>query len=88
MAYVIPKVKPFVIKGAKGEYLIPAFSTLSVEDVSEVMGLKADTPVAERVEATKNFLLKFAPELEEEELGDVGFSMIFAAYEKEQNLGK
>lgn len=88
MAYTIPKVKPFVIKGEKGEYLIPAFSTLSVDDVSEVMGLRPETPVAERVEATKKFLLKFAPELECEQLGDVGYSMIFAAYEKEQNLGK
>lgn len=88
MAYTIPQVKPFVIKGQLGEYLIPAFSTLSVDDVNEVMGLKPETPVAERVEATKRFLLKFAPELEKEELGDVGYSMIFAAYEKEQNLGK
>ena len=88
MAYVIPKVQPFVIKGTKGEYLIPAFSTLSVDDVSDVMALRPETPVQERLEATKKFMLKFAPELENEELGDVGYSMIFAAYEKEQNLGK
>lgn len=88
MAFVIPQVKPFVIKGTKGEYLIPAFSTLSVDEVGEVMSLRPDTPVEERVEAVKKFLLKFAPELEKEELGDVGYSMIFAAYEKEQNLGK
>lgn len=88
MAYTIPQVKPFVIKGTKGEYLIPAFSTLSVDDVTEVMALRPETPVAERLEVVKRFLLKFEPELEEEELGDVGYSMIFAAYEKEQNLGK
>lgn len=88
MAFVIPQVKPFVIKGQLGEYLIPAFSTLSVDEVGEVMSLRPDTPVEERVEAVKKFLLKFAPELEKEELGDVGYSMIFAAYEKEQNLGK
>lgn len=88
MAFKIQKNQPFVIEGQKGKYEIPPFSTLSVDDVGEVMGLTLETPVKERLAACKAFLLKFAPDLEKEGLGDVGYSQIFAAYEKEQQLGK
>lgn len=88
MPYVIKKTQPFVIKGQKKDYLIPALTTLSTEQVGDVLALTTDTPVAERVAAVKSFLLRMAPDLADEELGDVGYSMIFAAYEKEQDLGK
>lgn len=88
MPYQIQKPKPFIIEGQKGKYLIPPLSTLSMDEVGAVMTLTADTPVAERVEAVKSFLQRMAPGLADEELGDVGYAQIFAAYEKEQNLGK
>ena len=88
MAYTIKKTEPYVIHGEKGDYLIPALKTLSIDKVSDIMSLTTDTPVEKRVEAVKAFLLRMAPELEAEEIGDVEFSMIFADYEKEQGLGK
>lgn len=88
MAFIIKKPEPFIIKGQEGEYMIPAFSTLSADDVREVVELTADVPVPERLDAVKRFLLRMAPGLEKEGLGDMGYSQIFAAYEKEQNLGK
>ena len=86
--YKIKKAQPFIIEGQNGKYLIPAFNSLSTSDVSEIMSLTQDTPVEERIGILKRFLLHFAPELENEGLGDVGYSQIFAAYEKEQNLGE
>jgi len=86
--FKISKAKPFVIEGEHGKYMIPAFSSLSVDDMEEIFKLTPETAPAERMRITKRFLLKLAPELEKEELGDVGYSQIFAAYEKEQNLGE
>lgn len=88
MAFIINKPEPFIIKGQEGEYLIPAFSTLSADDVRDVVELTEGVPVSERLAAVKRFLLRMAPELEKEGLGDMGYSQIFAAYEKEQNVGK
>lgn len=86
--YKIKKAQPFVIEGENGKYMIPAFSTLSTEDMAEILQMTPETPTAERMQIMKRFLLKFAPGLETEELGDIGYSQIFAAYEKEQNLGE
>ena len=86
--FKIKKAQPFIIEGANGKYMIPAFSSLSTDDVSEILTLKPETPAAERVQIMKRFLLRFAPELKSEGLGDVGYSQIFGAYEKEQNLGE
>jgi thioredoxin reductase len=86
--YKIKKAQPFIIEGQNGKYMIPAFSTLSTEDMEGILSLTPETPTAERMQVMKKFLLRFAPGLETEELGDIGYSQIFAAYEKEQNLGE
>jgi len=86
--YKIKKAQPFVIEGLNGKYMIPAFSSLSTEDMGEILTLTPETPLSERIPIMKRFLLRFAPELESEGLGDIGYSQIFAAYEKEQNLGE
>lgn len=88
MAYVIPKNAPFVIEGENGTYLIPMMRSLGIDDLGEILNIKPDTPVAEKVAITKAFLLKQAPGLENERLGDMGYFQIYMAYEKEQNLGK
>jgi len=86
--YKIKKAQPFVIEGQNGKYMIPAFSTLSTDDMEGILSLTPETPTAERMQVMKKFLLRFAPGLETEGLGDIGYSQIFAAYEKEQNLGE
>lgn len=86
--FKINKAKPFVIEGEHGKYMIPAFSSLSADDMEEIFKLSPETPTGERMQVMKRFLLRFAPELEKEELGDVGYSQIFNAYEKEQDLGE
>ena len=86
--YKIKKAQPFIIEGQNGKYMIPAFSSLSADDMEEVLKLKPDTPPKERARILKSFLLRFAPELESEELGDMGYVQIFQTYEKEQKLGE
>lgn len=89
MAFSIKKRAPFVIEGEKGNYTIPPITTLSMAEVGEIMELKPDTPVAERLTVVKSFLLKMAPGLKDEEnLGDYGYAQIFQAYEREMGLGK
>ena len=88
MAYVIKKAQPFAIKGEHGEYLIPAMSTLGTDQMGEILTMVPETPAAEKVAIAKAFLLRMAPELEKEELGDWGYFQIYMAYEKEQNAGK
>ena len=88
MAYTIPKVQPFIIHGEKGDYLIPAMSTLSTDDMGDILTMVPDTPAAEKVARAKAFLLRMAPDMEKEDLGDWGYFQIYMAYEKEQNPGK
>lgn len=88
MAYTIPKAQPFIIHGEKGDYLIPAMSTLSTDDMGDILTMVPDTPAAEKVAHAKAFLLRMAPDLEKEDLGDWGYFQIYMAYEKEQNPGK
>ena len=84
MAYVIPKAKPFVIKGEKGEYLIPAMSKLGTADLGDVLTITPSTTIAEKAVILKAFLLRMAPDLDKEELGDFGYLQIYQAYEQEQ----
>lgn len=86
--YQIPKVKPFVVKGEKGEYLLPAMSSLSTEQLGDILTMLPETPAAEKVAIAKAFLLRLEPKLADEELGDWGYFQIYMAYEKEQNAGK
>ena len=86
--FKIKKAEPFVIEGEHGKYMLPAFSTLSTDDVDEILDLKPETPTKERLQILKRFILKFCPGIESEGLGDVGYSQIFSAYEKEQKLGE
>ena len=89
MPYSIKKPQPFVIKGEKGDYLIPAMSSLNVDQMGDILTMVPDTPAAEKVAITKAFLLRMAPDLKNEDLGDWGYFQIYMAYEKEsQNAGK
>ena len=86
--FKIKKAQPFVIEGENGKYMIPAWSSLSTDDVEEILNLKPDTPSKDRLGVLKRFIIKMCPEIESEGLGDVGYSQIFGAYEKEQKLGE
>lgn len=88
MAFVIKKPAPFAIEGEKGNYTIPAMSSLNVSDLDDILTMTPDTPAVEKVAIIKAFLLRMSPELEQEELGDWGYFQIYQAYEKEQNPGK
>lgn len=88
MAFTIKKPEPFAIHGTKGDYIIPAMSQLSAADLGDVLTLTTETGAEEKIAILKAFLLRMAPGLKDEELGDFGYLQIYQAYEKEQNPGK
>ncbi len=85
-SFVIRDHEPFIVEGRKGKYEIPAWVTLSADDVEELSTLNINTPPKERYAILKSFLLRVAPELEKEGLGDMGYVQIYSAYENSQGL--
>ena len=88
MAFVIKKPELFAIEGQKGNYTIPAMSTLDTDQMGGILTMVPETPAAEKVAIAKDFILRMCPEIEKEELGDWGYFQIYMAYEKEQGAGK
>lgn len=84
MAYIIREPQPYAIHGLKGDYLIPAMSQLSTTDLGDVLTITPSTTIAEKAVILKAFLLRMAPDLEKEKLGDFGYLQIYQAYEQEQ----
>ncbi|MCR4739177.1 MAG: hypothetical protein K5886_02820 [Lachnospiraceae bacterium] len=85
-SFIIKEHEPFIIEGKKGKYEIPAWVTLSADDVEELSKLNINTPPKERYAILKDFLLKVAPGLDKEGLGDMGYVQIYSAYETAQGL--
>lgn len=90
MAFTLKKPQPTIIKIEESgkEHLLPPMSSLSTDDLGEILTMTPDTPAAEKVAIAKAFLLRVCPDLAKEELGDWGYFQIYMAYEKEQNPGK
>lgn len=84
--FIIKDHDPFVVEGKKGKYEIPAWTTLSADDVEELSKLTVNTPAKERYAILRDFLLRVAPGLEQEGLGDMGYVQIYSAYETAQGL--
>ena len=83
--YVIKKREPYKITGADGDvYEIPAASKLSVEDIDLLIRFNETSDVKTKLELCREFLLKYAPGLEKENLGDTEYFMIFTDYNTTQ----
>lgn len=82
--FVLKKRKDFVfeIDGAKGQFTLPGRSSLSFDDVAlfdRLRRTEADT--TQRGNIIKEFILKYAPGLEELDLADMAYLDIMQAYE-------
>ena len=84
MGYIIKKRESYKITGAKGEYTIPAITDLSIDDVELLTEYSESQDAKRKVEICKEFLLKYAPDLEKEEIGDMQYFMIFNDYNTSQ----
>ena len=78
----------FNIEGDATEYKIPAFGSLSFDEVSEVAYAQRLTNLKEQGTAAKAFVLRYVPELEGLGLGDVDYLLIFNAYAESQQKAK
>ena len=89
-AYKIKKGTEFAVQGENGTYTLPRMSDLTLDDVEVFMQVKTADSLKEKLGTCKSFLLKYAPELEAEGLGDMGYIQIFNAYADAQGatLGK
>ena len=78
--FTISRPVPFVVEGADGAtYELPRLKDMDAEqigmlaEIGEVKGVKA------QAEATKAFILKLCPDLADEPLTDVGYTILFRA---------
>lgn len=79
--YQIKKHKPYIIKGQKGTYEIPPMVGLDFEDAAAFVDFNSDpSDAAKRIKIAKDFLLKYAPGLADEGIGDFEYFLIFNDY--------
>ena len=72
-------------------YELPALSQLSYEEAKEMQEIGSMTDITEQGPLIKEFILSYAPDLEEMGLGDMEYYEIFNAYglsEGREKLGE
>ena len=83
MGYQITDHEPYIITGKNGkEYQIPQLKGLGVDDFAQLIKYNETDDVIEKIKICKEFFLKIAPDLEEEEIGDVEYFQIFQDYNR------
>ena len=85
MGYKIKEHKPYEIEGKTGKvYTIPAPANLDLDDADMMIEFNASTDAKRKGVICREFLLKYAPELADEQLGDVEYFLIFSDYNSSQ----
>ena len=81
MGYQIKEEEPYIITGKKGqEYQIPQLNGLGIDDFAQLVRYNETKDVIEKIKICKEFFLTLAPELENEQIGDVEYFHIFQDY--------
>ena len=81
MGYQIREHKPYIITGKTGvEYSIPAPVNLDLDDAEAMMRFNESKDAKEKGTICRSFLLKYAPELINEQLADIEYFLIFSDY--------
>lgn len=86
--FVLQKPKAFTFAMEEGgrEYTLPPMARLTYEDIDIFAKIRdGGRNPGEQMILTKDFLLKYCPDLEKEDLGDVAYVQIFRAYSEHQN---
>ena len=90
--FVLQKPKAFTFAMEEGgrEFTLPPMARLTYEDIDTFAKIRDGKNTGEQMILTKEFLLKYCPDLEKEDLGDVEYVQIFRAYSDHQtnNGGK
>lgn len=79
--YTIKKHEPYYIEGAEGKkYSVPAPANLDIDDAETMIRFNEAQDPKEKLTICKAFILKYAPELEQEGIGAMEYFMIFQDY--------
>lgn len=72
-------------------YVLPALKSLSFEDAQAMTKIDEESDIVKKGNLVRDFILKYAPELEDKNLGGMEFFEIFNAYglnEGKETLGE
>ncbi len=79
--YTLQEHEPYLITGKTGTiYEIPAIPNLSVDNIGYMVKFNETRDAIEKTKLCKEFFLSVAPGLEDEDIGDMEFFMIFEDY--------
>ena len=81
--YILKKREDFTFaleSNPKKIYTIPALKSMSFEDAEEMVKIDEESDIAKKGEKIKTFILKYAPELAEDGIGEMEYFDIFNAY--------
>ena len=92
--FVLKKRKDFTFaleENPETAYTIPALRSLSLEDAELMTKINDEKSVAKKGKMIREFIVRYAPELKEMEIGGMGWFDIFNAYalsQGEQDMGE
>ena len=79
--YTLQVHEPYLINGKTGTiYEIPAIPNLSVDNIGYMVKFNETRDAIEKTKICKDFFLSVAPGLEDEDIGDMEFFLIFEDY--------
>lgn len=79
--YTLKQHEPYIITGKTGTiYEIPAVPNLSIDEIGYMVKFNETTDAVEKTKLCKDFFLRIAPGLEDEDIGDMEYFMIFQDY--------
>lgn len=85
--YKLHAHEPYLITGKTDTvYEIPAVPDLSVDEIGYMVRFNETADAVEKTKICKEFFLAIAPGLEDEEIGDMEYFMIFEDYNRTARL--
>ena len=76
--FTIAKPKPFTVEGVSGTiYELPRIEDLSAEQVGKMSVIAEAKGETAQLRAMREFVLSLCPELSDEPISDVGYSLLF-----------
>lgn len=78
----------FVLEGADTVYTLPALSRLSFAEAELMRKIDQAEDLEKRGKLVKEFILKHAPELKDEDIGDMEYFAIFNSYAMSEGKAK
>lgn len=81
MGYQLKDHDPYIITGKEGrEYRIPAPIDMNLDEIELMLNYNSSKDEIEKTKMCKEYLLHFAPDLENEGISDMEYFLIFQDY--------